>query len=333
MAKKAELTRTVQYWRLVDARDGARVEELDWEQTLIDLEGSRRTFPLEGREHAGTVVRLPIREEWAQLLDSSDIPGAPSVKDQNLTRGLVLAAVKDYVPNQENASSGHQQPMGLAGADWSPVDNLFVWHLPFGNMIGVLAESTSSSRAGKYADWLTKALRSIYPTADPNFAWGAQPVIDQSRAQLLKSAEGLRSFIYAGEIGEAVNEASGAKAVFRGGNSSRHQPQAIRIEVKASIIRGKSAPHDDEREILDWFTETFGALDGSVQKAQVTLSSSDDQPVTEVDLIHHRLTRKTQVPLVLGATRAFAPMSALGAIVQAFEEDRQDLARLRGSND
>lgn len=85
--------------------------------------------------------------------------------------------------------------------------------------------------------------------------------------------------------------------------------------------------------ILDWFSKTFGSLDGAVDKAQVTVSAAGDRPVSEVDLLHHRLTRKTRVTLATGTTRAFTSMSALGAIVSAFQLDRADLQRLRFSTD
>ena len=329
MARRSEVDRTVQYWRLVDARNGSLVEEIDWESVLQRLQGSRNTFTIDQREHAGTVTALEVTPEWKDGLDVSGLEGVIAPQNPDLTRGLVVAAGKDYVPNQENVGSGAQKPMGLEGDDWTPVDNLFVWHLPFGNMIGVLAESTSSSRAATYADWLTKATRFLFEKEDPEFAWMARPVIDQTRANLLKKADGLRGFVYAGEIGESVNDATGVRSIFLG---PRREPGAIRIEIKASLVRGKSDPHDD-RVILDWFSKTFGSLDGAVDKAQVTVSAAGDRPVSEVDLLHHRLTRKTRVTLATGTTRAFTSMSALGAIVSAFQLDRADLQRLRFSTD
>jgi len=329
MAKRNDVPRTVQFWRLVDARDGALVEEVDWDAVMRHLYGHRHTFGLEGREHAGTVVPINVVEDWADALALNDVPDGVPRENEALTHGVVVAAGKDYVPNQENVGSGSQKPMGLEGDNWSPVDNLFVWHLPFGNMIGVLAESTSSSKAAKYADWLTRATRSLYD--DPDFAWAARPVIDKARANLLKKANGLRSFVYAGEMGAAVNEATGAKAVFVGPN--KKQPTALRIEIKASLVRGKSAPHEDEQVLLDWFTSTFGSLEGEVSKAQVALPASDDTPASEVDLLHHRLTRKVRVPLALGTTRAFTAMSAVGAIVDAFDTDRAELLKLRFNTD
>jgi hypothetical protein len=330
MAKRKEVSRTVQFWRLVDARDGSLVDEVDWDDILRGLRSGHQRFNLEGREHDGAVVSVSVPHEWKAWLSLDDVPNGRQPANDEITYGVVLAADKDYVPNQQDSGSGAQRPMRVDGDNWSAVDNLFVWHLPFGNMIGVLAESTSSSRAGKYAEWLTKATRGRY-TGDPGFAWAVHPVIDKARAAMLQRADGLKAFVYAGEMGQAVAEASGARAIFSG--PGRSQPSAIRIEVKASLVRGKSAPHTDERVLLDWFNETFGSLDGDVNKAQVTLAASDDRPASEIDLLHHRLTRKTKVPLALGATRSFSSVSAVGAIVSAFGLDRAELLRLRRNTD
>lgn len=327
MPSRPFVSRTVQYWRLVDARDGARVTEIDWDEVLRRFVGNRTRHTIDGREHAGTSYPLQVIHEWDDDLKTSRISNAVARANEEVTHGIVLASGKDFVPNQENRHSGEQQAMQLAGEDWEPVDNLFVWFLPFGNMFGVLAESVSASRAATFADWLTKATAADFN--DPNFAWQARPVIDQTRSALLQHAGGLKAVAYAGEFGTAVNDASGVRALFGGPTRA---PGAIRLEVKATLVRGKST-HGDEQLILDWFNENFGSLQGQVDKAQVTVAATGDTPPTEVDLLHHRLTRKTQVRIATGATRAFTPLSAIGSIIDAFTLDRSDLLRLRGSDD
>ena len=327
MAQKQTVGRTVQYWRLVDARDGSRVSELDWDAVLRRFVNFQARHPVEGREHGGSAYPIKVVDRWTEALSLDDIVDAVEPQNTAITHGLVLASDKDYVPNQENRISGQQQAMQLAGKDWQPVDNLFVWFLPFGNMFAVLAESVSASRAATFADWLNKATADDFD--DPEFAWAAKPVIDQQRADLLRGAHGLKTIIYAGEFGNAVNDASGAKVLFGGNNKV---PGALRIEVKATLVRGKSA-HGDEQIMLDWYNKTFGSLDGHVDKAQVTIAANGDTPPTEVDLLHHRLTRKTQVQIATGPTRAFTPLSAVGSIIDAFVDDRADLLRLRLSDD
>lgn len=327
MARRTHVSRTVQYWRLVNAQTGARVQDLDWDEILRRFVGNRNRHTIDGREHAGTAYSLDVPHEWSDALDVSRIANAVPRQNAAVTHGIVLASGKDYVPNQENVRSGAQQAMQLAGEDWEPVDNLFVWFLPFGNMFGVLAESVSASRAATFADWLTRATADDFE--DPEFAWLARPVIDQSRVALLRQADGLRAVSYAGEIGTAVNDASGVRALFRGPHNT---PGALRIEIKATLVRGKST-HGDEQIMLEWFNRNFGALQGQVDKAQVIVSAEQDTPATEVDLLHHRLTRKTQVRIATGSTRAFTPLSAVGSIIEAFIIDRSDLVRLRASDD
>ncbi len=323
MARKTTIDRTVQFWRLVDARDGSRVKEVDWDAILRGLHGTRRTFTIDGREHAGTVHALDVDMAWLEALGVLDVRGGKPRADENTTYGMVLAAGKDFVPNQENIGTGDQRPMELAGDQWEPVDNLFVWMLPFGNMFAVLAESTSSARAAKFATWLNHAVPS---KKDPEFRWLARPVVDRSRAQLLKKAKGLRAAVYAGEFGENIADASGVRALFRG---PEKEVGAIRLEVRASLVRGRSHVGDDEA-ILDWFTANFGDLEGTVDKAQVTIAGTHP---TEVDLLQQRLVYKTAVALATGTTRSFLASGAFGATISAFIANRAALKRLRYSDD
>lgn len=330
MAPKNYVRRTVQYWRLVDARTSLNAPEVDWHTVITKrLYGKRHTFDLEGREHAGTVMALNVGDAWTDAFDLSDVPKAPPLLDPETTYGIVLAAGKDYVPNQANVSDGSQAPMSLNGDEWEPVDNLFVTFLPFGNLIGVLAESTSSSRATKFVDWLNRATAGMW--AETDFAWAVRPVVDPSRANLLGQAHGLKSAVFAGELGSQVNPASGIRDIFFPSDDDAPNVQQIRIEVKASVVRGKSGP-EDEQAILDWFNDNFGSLDGAVDKAQVTIAPSDSTGPTEVDLLRHRLTRKSNVMLATGASRAFAGKTAVEAIVDAFVLDRADLLRLRNAD-
>ncbi|GAB7303895.1 hypothetical protein MAFF212519_17620 [Clavibacter michiganensis] len=85
--------------------------------------------------------------------------------------------------------------------------------------------------------------------------------------------------------------------------------------------------------MLEWFNQNFGELQGRVEKAQVTVTAEADTPPTELDLLHHRLTRKTQVRIGTGTTRAFTPLSALGSIIDAYIVDRTDLVGLRMNDD
>ncbi|MEJ6490665.1 hypothetical protein PQI23_13145 [Leucobacter sp. USCH14] len=96
-------------------------------------------------------------------------------------------------------------------------------------------------------------------------------------------------------------------------------------------MNGKS-DYSDQAELLRWFNESFGDLDGAT-KAQAVVAADEHLPRTEIDFIQQRLTRKTKIPIELGLTQAFTPMSAVGAIIDAFVKDRADLLRLRDEDE
>lgn len=324
---KNHIDRTVQYWRIVDGHTGNRLAEEDWQRLLRALQAEPRSFAIDGRSHAGGVHQMSVVSDWEEALSLDDVPGAVVPENGATTFGIVLAADKDYVPNQRHSVTGAQNPMRLDGEDWEPVDNLFVWFLPFGNFIGVLAESTASTRARKFAEWLTRAVIAL--GGDLDTSYDVQAVIDPTRAAMLAHADGLKSIVYAGEIGTAVADASGLRSLFVGPTKD---VRAIRLEVRATLVRGKSDPHTDEQALLEWYNTTFGPLDGRVSKAQVTMTAADEPP-TEIDLLEHRLTRKKTITIAPGPTRSFTALTALGAIVDAFVLDRADLLRLRANED
>ncbi|MEJ6488105.1 hypothetical protein PQI23_00005, partial [Leucobacter sp. USCH14] len=224
--QKKNITRTVQYWRIVDGATGEHLNEANWDEFLRRLETTPSEQTINGFPITGRAYRLNVTKHWNQALGLKDIDNAIPRADGNVTLGLVLASPKDFVPNQQNTASGDQRALSLAGEDWFPVDNLFVWFLPFGNIIGVLAESISSSRASTFADWLSRFSQEKY--GDKDISYRAVPVVDAERAKVLKRASGLRSFNVAGEIGDMVTDAPAVLQLFKG---QRKTPKAIRIEA------------------------------------------------------------------------------------------------------
>lgn len=326
MAKKQPLSRTIQYWRLVDSRDFSIVDEYDWDGLFRKDIDTREQYDIDGIEIAGTLrsTFLPNLKDVARELPS-DL--AAPFDPELYPIGVVLSTAKDYIPNQEEQQSGNQKPLERDGDNWEPVDNLFVLHLPFGNIIAVMSESVSSSRAGKYAQWLNKALRvrGLTDPNDPDFAWTATPVIDDEAKKKLEESTKLKSFIYAGRIGESVgNEAAGLRSIF---NGPKPNVNGLKIEVKVSTDRGTSTDEDSEF-IHDWFEETFGTLEGAT-KAQVSAYVDNKKTPTEIDLISQRLTRKRNVELNDDEARVISVSNAFTAIWEAFLLDRDDLLRLR----
>jgi hypothetical protein len=332
LAAKKTVPRTVQYWRLVDGRTGERVKEQKWDEVLRKLHGSRHTFVIDKREHAGTITSHQISDADLQNgLDAATYKKAKLRSTKSITHSITIAAGKDFVPNQEHVKSGSQKPMQLENKDWEPVDNLFVWFVPFGNIFAVLAESTSSSRAKKFAEWLTKASKPAFEGFDDDFVWDAKPVVDEARKELLKKAGGLKSVVYAGEMGNAITkDASGVEALF--GIGSKKNVTALRVEIKITPVAHKGTV-EDQKAILDWYDNTIGPLQGKVDKAQVIVAENEEMPQTEIDLLEQRLTRSTTVTIQNGDSRAFTAESALKAMINAFVKDKHDLLRLRKSDD
>jgi hypothetical protein len=323
------LPRTLQYWRLDNVLDTSGLPETDWPGILAALHGRPHKLTVDGQELTGTIKALNVPSENREDLRTDDARHAPEIADRTTTYGIILAGNKDYVPNQQHRDTGAQQAMDLAGEKWDPVDNLFVWFCPFGNFFGVISESVSSPRPAVFAEWLTKVLirEGLVALSADKFALEASAVIDKERSSFLNRAGGLKSVNVAGNIGSLVVDASGVGKIF-GGSSERLG--ALRVEIKVSTVRGVSS-EEDERTLLDFYNETFGPLAGDMLKAQVKTSSDyqADIPPTEIDLLHHRLTRSTNVRLTNGATRAFEALTTLQQIVSAFGKDRSDLLRIR----
>lgn len=299
------LVRTVQYWRLVDGRDSKPVTDVDWYTFTAGWTGDLEE-EVDGAKLTGTLQTIDI-------------------EDGTRLRGIVLSSEKDYLPNEREAGTGNQKAMDLSGDTWSPVDNLFVVFLPFGNLIAVLAESVSASRAGKFAAWLD--LRAD-PTQEEDFYWAAAPVIDEERAELLNGVSGLRKLTLRAPFGtKAAKDPSFLQTLQ--GVPNQVKGWEIEISIKAKT---KDSDHHDEEALLEYFEGTLGGLTGAESKAVLVTSGSDDRGPTEIDLLHHRVTRKAKVEIAHDGTRhaAISVRPVMHALVKAFHQDRADLQRIVG---
>src|SRR4051794_21571344 len=90
--RRKQVKRTVQYWRLVDARDGSLQAEIDWHDvTVRHIYGANPSFLIDGRAHRGTAISIPITTFWSSSFDLRAVTGAPPLPDPTTTYGLVLA--------------------------------------------------------------------------------------------------------------------------------------------------------------------------------------------------------------------------------------------------
>jgi hypothetical protein len=306
--KRKAIERTVQFWRLVDGRDGSTMAHVDRHAEWVGRAGVAR-HTIDGVEMTGTVYVPPSSE--GDLI------------------ALVIASEKDYVPRQQD-DEGQQAPMRLDGEDWDPVDNTFVLFLPFGNMFAVLTESTSSTRASMFVRWLN--LATGYTARNGEFFWNCEPVIDPDRAQLLQRASGLRKLEVTGRIGSSVTASRGVFRTLRGAAPEQLSGWSVKIEI--TRVPGVTT-QEDEAELLELFQRNFGTppQQGDRPESRLTVTTAPDdvrERPEEIDLIHHRITRKARVQMADLPGRSFDTAPAVDALVKAFHEEEKllsDLAR------
>lgn len=319
------LNRTVQFWRIVDARDHQPLKnDYNWDEIFGGLYG--KTYPLlfeadlEGRKFLGQVVTLGDKTTQALHHELTHVFGC---KDSCQHFGVILAGDKDYVPNQQDKQSGVQQPVGL-NQGWDAIDNSFVWHLPFGNMFAILLESQSSGRANRYAAWLTRFLRQNGILSDPQLLFEAIPVIDRDVVSRARRAKGIKAVTLRTSLGSASSAKNPVNRMF----ASCSNYHDVDIEIKISTRRGRSR-QKDEQENLKWFQQNLGNL-SEFSKA-VVKTVDNGGTIDELNLLKERLSRKQTITLDTSKSAADAMNkdSVFPAIVEAFVKDCRDLQVLK----
>lgn len=320
-----KLTRTVQFWRIVDGRDGRPLnEDYDWGKIFGDIfnKSSRPLFEtdLQGRNFLGRVVTLG--DKTTELLHR-ELSSEFGSKGSCQHFGIVLAGDKDYVPNQQNKQSGDQQPVGL-NKGWDAVDNSFIWHLPFGNMFAILLESQSSGRANRYAEWLTRYLKENKILADKEILFTAIPVFDRDVVERARRAHGIKAVTLRTSLGEASAADNLVNRIF----SKWSNYHDVDIEIKINTRRGRSR-QEDERENLKWFQKNLGSLPEFSKAVVKTVDAEGD--VNELNLLKERLSRKQNITLDTSKSAADAmnKNSVFPAIANAFIKDYHDLRDLK----
>lgn len=311
-----EIKRTIQYWRLVDASDGSPMsKDFNWIKLFSQID--RKTFStrLAGRDCFGKIFTLSDRINSIFSEVSSEVA-------TQINYGIVLASDKDYIPNQQDKQTGNQSPVVL-NQGWDAIDNSFIWHLPFGNMFAILLESQTSSRAEKYASWLTQLLKEERIFENPNFRFSAEPVVDRNAIEHIRKARGLRSVVLRANYGRnASNNLLGN--IF----SATQKFENVEVEIKVKVKRGIS-PAADEVNVLNWFNDNFGRNVDSFSRATATMVN-DSGDATEINLIKERLTRKKTIRLNQSAAPASIDRDVVfEKIAEAYVKDYQELCAHR----
>lgn len=318
------LVRTVQYWRLVNGANLQPADEQDWTTILKNAYGSPITHQVLNKEVSGKVFTLQPEDEWDDFLEPTSMNGLRQIND-GAVYALVASTDKDHLPSQAKRGTGEQKAVTV-DKGYTPVDNLFIWFLPFGNIMAVLQESVSSARPKAIASWLTHIMRTQGNLPQHNFQWTAEPVVDPDKKRFLDQAKRLRRM----EIGGTVTQSATGplRELFVG-------PQfegTYEIELKVRHVKknNKASYASDTREMMDWFEGMFGDHLGELDKAKVVVDRDpgDHIPKGEIDLISQRITRKRTIQ-VGQRGQAILASSAVSEIVKAYIQDFEELAKLR----
>ncbi|MGF6835889.1 hypothetical protein QF015_004090 [Paenarthrobacter sp. TE4293] len=323
MAKK-NLTRTVQYWRMVNAATNEPVAEQNWAEILKTAYGAPITHLILNKEITGKVFTLQSDEAWQNFLTPASLNNLTQSMGETVY-GLVATTDKDHLPNQAQRGTGEQKPVTVEEG-YAPIDNLFVWFLPFGNIMAVLQESVSSARPKAIAAWLTHVMRDQNKLPQHNFHWAAQPVIDPERRKILNRASRLRRMQVGGTV--TSTDSGPLRDLFLGPEYEGE----YEVEFRIRHIKKRNPEHyeDDTAASMDWFMEQFGSHLGELDVARVTVDKDpgDDIPRGEIDLLAQRMTRKRTIQLGQHG-QAIVASSAVSEIVEAYIQDFEDLAKLR----
>lgn len=320
------IVRTVQYWRLVDNHTRTPVKEQDWSAVLKQAYGTPITHRVLNKDLTCNVITLDIRDEWQGFVPPENVGNLAQDAHDETVYGVVVSTDKDHVPNQGNRGTGEQRPVTV-DEGFAPIDNLFVWFLPFGNIFGILMESVSAAKPVAFATWLTRVMRDQGTLPQQNHQWTAVPVVDLDRKDALDRSSKLKSVFVAGTVEQA--QQTPFADLFVG--PAFDGAYEVQIKVK-SVKKNNPASFEHDTEALkDWFDSYFGRDYGTLDTARVQFRKDpgDDLPRGEVDLLAHRLTRKRAILMRTGKSRSIVASSALSEIVNAYTVDFEELLNLR----
>nr|DAP56589.1 MAG TPA: hypothetical protein [Caudoviricetes sp.] len=319
---KKIVSKTVQFWRIVDRKSGDPYpKDIDWHVIVGGLT-TKYTTTIDGRDVTGRAYNFS-RDAINELKNNCPIPNNPGLSP-NGVMGLVIAAEKDHIPNQQDGRSGQQAPVQM-NTGWDAVDNSFIWHLPFGNMFAYVAESQSSIQPNKYAAWLTKYWRNKTPQGKP-VDFMAVPVLDEDVINKMKKAKGLRSLVLRTRVGKHSIAKNPVATMF-----SKHDSYTnVQIETKISFGHAKGS-EADEKKILDVLNDNLGYL-SEFSKLQANVIDVGGN-TTEIDLLKQRVTRKRDITFSNPSANAITmePNSVFMALAEAFNKDAKLLDKLKNS--
>lgn len=106
MDKRKNPTRTVAFWRFVDARDGGPLAQIDWPAFLAKVDKRRRN-----------------KKTTRYDIEGTDVTGSIYTRDVD---HLVLTKDRDDMPRQQNRVTGEVADMVTTDEGWSVIESAVI---------------------------------------------------------------------------------------------------------------------------------------------------------------------------------------------------------------
>lgn len=297
--RKKKLTRTVAFWRLVDALTGGPVDQLDWPKFLAKLEqrrleGKKTRYEVEGVGLTGTVYTR----------DEAD--------------HLVLTNERDDMPRQQSRTTGEVVDMVTRDETWHVVESSFVKFADFGNVFGLLRSQITAPSPQAIAKWINMTSLIDRPL-------GVEPVIDPERWERLNAAGGVTRLEFAAPSVVLDKQITGPLSWFVEG--ARHGK--FKLDQTISTSRSRKPEYAQERhdlyEAAKALPEQIGVDYLTKAKARIFDEDNKGLEAETINLLKHRFTIKRDVQLSGGASASVSESSAFDAILDAFAKFEDDL--------
>lgn len=299
MANGSTKERTVAFWEVVNA-DGQRQDDVDWPDLLARLSlatPAQRRFTTSSRDLYG----------WIYTLAETDTLVLSIVRERdNLPQRLLV----DYTVSDFEMAEGEGVIESSNIAFFNP-----------GNILGMVRGSTSGPTTSALTEWMNGLDLLEYPIS-------IRPLVRADVQRQLADADFGRAIVV--RVNSSATDAL-AEATPRIASLTRMaQQQFGDVIVEMTIRVPQDAGHDAEsRAILEEGRRLAVAHPG-VGRARLVYRSEETERRAEVDFLADRLSTKVAVEVRDVEGNPVRNVSAVEAIMTAYEEFRPELLRAVG---
>ena len=298
MDKRKNPTRTVAFWRFVDARDGGPLAQIDWPAFLAKVDKRRRN-----------------KRTTRYDIEGTDVTGSIYTRDVD---HLVLTKDRDDMPRQQNQATGEVAVMVTTDEGWSVIESAFISFADFGNVFGLLRSQITAPSPQAVAKWVNKTNLITEPL-------GVEPVIDPQRWQHLHAAGGVTRLEFAASSFVLDRPVTGPLDRFLG--PARNG--SFKIDMAISTKATRTPEYQRQRRDLFEAAEALATQIGVeyLDKAKVKVFDEDNKGIKAdtINLLKHRFSIKRTIELISGRAASVSEPSAFDAILDAFEQFDEDL--------